>query len=193
MKYKIGVFGSVAGDMTLALTKAQQLAKVLAQYADTVIIVTGACTGLPYAVAKAAHDAGVEVWGFSATLDMEGQKLLHPDDDNSIYDKIFYVGEDFEFASNQRVNFKYRNVLSTATCDAGIFISGRWGTLNEFTDLIDFQKVAGVLTGTGGIADELPEITRKVSKEGQGKIIFDDSPESLVTTLLTELGYAKTV
>ncbi|MES2971043.1 MAG: hypothetical protein V4702_01850 [Patescibacteria group bacterium] len=192
-KIKIGVFGSVAGDMNTALPRAKELGNILAKYSDSIIIITGACTGLPYIVAKEAHDAGVEVWGFSATLDKDSQNALHPNDDNTIYDQIFYVESDFKFASSQRVNFKYRNVLSTATCDAGIFISGRWGTLNEFTDLIDFQKIAGVLTGTGGIADELPELTRIVNKEGQGKIIFNDDPEVLVQQILTELGFPKTV
>lgn len=82
---------------------------------------------------------------------------------------------------------KYRNVISTATCDAAIVISGRWGSLNELSNLLDMQKVVGVLTDTGGIADELPELSKKISKEGQGKLIFEPDPQILVEKLLEVL------
>ncbi len=187
MKYKIGVFGSSAGDMTEVMPKAMEVGKVLGKYADSVIIITGACSGLPYAVAKTAADNGVEIWGFSSEIDIEKQKLRDPEDDHSIYTKLQFVPEDYPFVSNQRASMKYRNVISTASCDAGIIISGRWGSLNEFTNLIDQQKIVGVLTGTGGIADELPTLSQKISKEGQGEIIFDDDPEKLIEKIFVAL------
>lgn len=61
--------------------------------------------------------------------------------------------------------YNYHNVLTTAACDAGIIIAGRWGSMNEFTNLYDMGKVIGVLTGTGGIADELPQLLKKISKK----------------------------
>lgn len=192
MKHKIGIFGSAAGDMSRGLRVAKELGKIFGAFSDSVILITGACSGLPYVVAKEAAAAGVEIWGFSPMLDMEGQIELHPADDNTIYDQLFYVESDFKFASNKLVSMKYRNVLSTATCDAGIIISGRWGTLNEFTCLVDMRKVVGVLTGTGGIADELSALTQKIVKENQGKVIFNDDPDELVQKILTELGSVKT-
>jgi predicted Rossmann-fold nucleotide-binding protein len=187
MKYKIGIFGSSAGDMTSVMPKAEELGRVLAGLADCVIIVTGGCAGLPYVVAKEAASEGVEVWGFSAELDMEQLRLTAPDDDHTIYSKLEFVPQDYVFAANRRARMKYRNVISTATCDAGIIISGRWGSLNEFTNLIDLQKTVGVLTSTGGIADELPELSRKISKEGQGEIIFNSDPEKLIAAILAKL------
>lgn len=52
---------------------------------------------------------------------------------------------------------KYRNVVSTIHADAGSIISGGWGSLNEFTNLLYDGKPIGILAGTGGVADELPE------------------------------------
>ena len=95
------------------------------------------------------------------------------------------------FAGNRRICMKYRNVLSTAACDAGIIIAGQWGSLNEFTNLIDMQKVVGVLTGSGGVADELQALTAKIVKEGQGKVLFDSAPRALVKKLLTQLSITK--
>ncbi|HUD10201.1 MAG TPA: hypothetical protein VMR28_00845 [Candidatus Saccharimonadales bacterium] len=187
MKYKIGIFGSSAGDMSISLPKAEELGQVLGQYSDKVTIITGACSGIPYAAAKVAADRGVNIWGYSPMLDLKGQRKFTPDDDISIYTKLVYVPANFEYADNDLVRKKYRNVLSTSSCDAGIIISGRWGSLNEFTNLIDLQKVVGVLTDTGGIADELVQLNKKIYKEGQGRIVFNNDPQELVNAIFTSL------
>jgi predicted Rossmann-fold nucleotide-binding protein len=187
MKYKIGVFGSSAGDMEKVVPKAVEIGEALARHADSVIVITGACTGLPYVAAKAAADKGVEVWGYSSSLNFEALQQEYPDDDLTIYKKVIYVPQEFPLAKNDRSNKKYRNVISTGNCDAGIIISGRWGTLNEFTNLIDQQKVVGVLTGTGGIADELESLLQKISKAGQGEVIFNNDPTKLFNAILEKL------
>jgi predicted Rossmann-fold nucleotide-binding protein len=186
-KYKIGVFGSSAGDLSVTLPKAVAIGEVLGDHADSTILITGACPGLPYAAAKVAAHKGVEVWGFASALDEALHRQKYPDDDPTIYKKLIYVPADFPFANSDRARKKYRNVISTATCDAGIVISGRWGSLNEFTNLLDMQKVVGVLTDTRGIADELPALSKKISKAGQGEIIFDDNPKVLVEKIFRAL------
>lgn len=186
-KYKIGVYGSAAGNYADFVPVAKKIGKGLGKHADSVIVVTGACPGLPYAVAKAAADKGVEIWGFSSSLNAVAQQQEYPDDDLSIYKKIVYVPDDFPFASNERARKKYRNVVSTANCDAAIIISGRWGTLNEFTNLIDFGKTVGVMTDTKGIADELPALSSKISKPDQGQVFFENKPDILVKKLLDNL------
>lgn len=192
MKFKLGIYGSAAGDMSTAMPLARELGKILGGYADKLILITGACPGIPYAVITEAAPSGIEIWGFSSFLDFEGQKQDYPDDDNTLYKKLIYVPEDFPFVDDNQVRRKYRNVTSTASCDAAIIISGRWGTLNEFTNLIDYHKAIGVLTGTGGIADELPGLSKKITKEGQGPIIFDSNPKQLVEALLTSLNNQST-
>ncbi len=184
MKYKIGIFGSSAGDLEKIIPKAHQLGETLGK--ENVILITGACDGLPYEVVFTAHKSGTEVWGYSQASDLATQKQFVPHDP-SMYTKLIYVPRDFIFLSNRKVSQKYRNVTSTANCDAGIIISGRWGSLNEFTNLHDMGKVIGVLTGTGGIADELPELMKKINKESKATVIFNSNPETLVKQILAEL------
>jgi predicted Rossmann-fold nucleotide-binding protein len=187
MKYKIGVYGSAAGDYTTFIPLAEKIGLALGEHAGSVIVITGACPGLPYAAAKIAAGKGVEVWGFSSSLDETAQRQEYKDDDLSIYKKVVYVPADFPFADNERACKKYRNVISTANCDAAIIISGRWGSLNEFTNLIDMHKTVGLLTGTGGVADEIAALPRKISKPGQGEILFDNDPQTLVEKILLTL------
>lgn len=80
-----------------------------------------------------------------------------------------------------------RNVLSTATCDGGIVLSGRYGTLNEFTNLYDMGKVIGVLTGTGGTADLLPNLGKQISKPSKATVFFDNSASALVNQVINEI------
>jgi len=185
-KFKIGVFGSSAGEeIEQALEKTTKLGGELGK--RQCIVITGACSGLPYVAAAAARKNGAEVWGYSPCSNLEGQKQFTPNDDLSIYAKIQYVPESFEFTKDDLVSKKYRNVLSTASCDAGIIISGRWGTLHEFCSLYDYGKVIGVLTGTGGVADELPSLMKKISKVSKAKVIFNDSPKELARLIINEL------
>ncbi len=189
-KYKIGIFGSPIGTDTRLVNKLQELGRELAK--NRVILITGACTGAPYIVAyEAAKKAGTEVWGFSPELNFKQQKIATPEDDLSIYSKLTYMPKNFSFISSPAVCKKYRNVISTATCDAGIIIAGRWGSLNEFTNLVDMGKIVAVLTQTGGIADELQRLTKKIKKGTEKKIIYNNKPSKLVQELIHELS-AKT-
>lgn len=185
MKFKIGVFGSAEGDIQKIFNKAHALGKELGR--NKAIIITGASTGLPYKVAKTAKENGAEIWGYSQARNLEDQEKLAPNCDSSIYKKLIYIPKDFPFASDIQVCKKYRNVISTANCDAGIIIAGRWGTLNEFTNLYDMGKVIGVLTDTGGVADELPSLNRKISKKSKAKVLFESSPKKLIQNVIKEL------
>lgn len=186
MKFKIGVFGSNAEELeTSVIEKAKQIGKELARY--KIIIITGASSGLPYHAAQEAAKKGAEIWGYSPVSNVENQKRFAPNDDISIYKKLIFVPKIFLLSNNLESSKKYRNVVSTATCDAGIIISGRWGTLNEFTNLYDMGKIIGVLTGTRGVADELPTLTQKISKKSKAKIIFSSSPKELVKKVIKEL------
>lgn len=185
-KYKIGVFGSNAEELSIStIGKAKQIGEELANY--SIIIITGASSGLPYHAAQEAAKKGIGVWGYSPVANVKDQKIFTPNDDISIYKRLIFIPKDFEFSSDPQVSKKYRNVISTANCDAGIIISGRWGTLNEFTNLYDMGKIIGVLTNTGGIADQLPVLTQKIHKKSKAKIIFSSSPKELVEKVIKEL------
>ena len=185
-KAKIGVYGSAISESPELEAKARELGLILAEH--DVILITGACSGLPYQVVSTAYKKNhSEIWGFSPAKDYEGQLAFTPDDDPAIYARLLYVPADAEFVDRPDVCKKYRNVLSTAACDAGIVMSGRWGSLNEFTNLYDMGKVIGILTGTGGIADELPALDKKIHKPSKAKVIFDSSPRALVERVFEEV------
>lgn len=201
MNYKIGIFGSAVKESPGAMEKARELGRVLAGY-DNVSILTGACTGVPYAVAASARSHGMkEVWGYSSCIDLATLQKSFPEDDVSVYTKIFYSPPNFYelmlqdkrtvWENEQQVRHKYRNVILTANSDAGIVVSGRWGTLNEFTNLFDMGKIIGVLTATGGTADTLPELTQKISKASAAVVYFETDPKLLVETIIQELDRRK--
>lgn len=184
--YKIGIFGSSTTEIEVnTIEKAKELGRALNKH--KIIIITGACSGLPYFAAYQGSKSGNPVWGYSPKFDLNGQKEFTPKDDLSIYKKIIFVPRDFEFSKDEQVCKKYRNVISTANCDAGIIIAGRYGTLNEFTNLYDMGKVIGVLTGTGGIADELPTLSKKVNKKSKAKVLFDATAKRLVQKVFDQL------
>ena len=187
MRYKIGVFGSAGGEAEIgkATMKAEKIGRNIAEAGH--IVITGACPGLPYAAAVAAHDAGGQVWGFSPLGNQKDHNKFFPDDDRRVYSKIIFVPKTFPFARDLEVTRKYRNVMSTATCDAGIIIAGRWGTMHEFCSLHDYGRVIGVLARSGGFANVLPRLLKSTSKKTKAKIIFESDPEKLVTLVLREL------
>jgi predicted Rossmann-fold nucleotide-binding protein len=181
-QYKIGIFGSAGGDYNSSIAVARELGKVLTQI--NCIVVTGAAGGLPNEVAVAAHKNSVSIWGYSPSENSEKQKLLIPDADLSIYAKISYTPKSFVDNHTPMACKKYRNVLSTEVCDAGIIISGRWGTMNEFTNLYDMGKVIGILTGTGGIADTLDYVCKRINKKTGADVIFESYPQKLVNKII---------
>jgi len=189
MIYKIAIFGSNAS----ADEKKDELPKNLAKEFGEVlgkinaVVITGACSGIPYQVAFQASKNNCEVWGYSPEIDFKHQREFTPSDNLSIYTKLIYTPKSFPLAEDSQARKKYRNVLSTAKCDAGIIISGRWGTMNEFTNLFDMGKVIGVLTGVGGIADELPRLMKKNHKKSKAKIFFSSSPKELVGMIVKGL------
>jgi predicted Rossmann-fold nucleotide-binding protein len=149
-------------------------------------VVTGACSGLPYEAARAAAGLGAEVWGFAPTATIEEQREFVPDDDLSIYSRLIFIPPTFPFNSDLLVSKKYRNILSTSHCDAGIVISGKWGTLNEVTNLIDFGKVVGILTTSGSIAGMLPGLIDVLGSEG-ARVVEHDDPGALVGLVMGAL------
>lgn len=185
MAYKIGVFGSSEGDIEHIFEKARKLGETLAT--KDVIVITGACGGIPYYTALAAHQKGAQIWGYSPYKDYKTHIEGEADYDNSIYKKLFFIPKNIQAFKNILVARKYRNVISTANCDAGIIISGRWGTMNEFTNLYDMGKVIGLLTKSGGIADEIVLLNKKIRKKSKAKLVFSNSPEKLVESVIKEL------
>jgi predicted Rossmann-fold nucleotide-binding protein len=179
--FKIGVFGSAGGiKMNENMQNARIIGKEIASSES--VVCTGACKGLPLEAALAAADNGGSVLGFSPaagfTEHVEKYKLpVYPH-------LLIFAGP----------GFKDRNLVSTRTCDAGIFIAGRWGTLNEFTLMVDEEerKVIGLLKNSGGFVDDsiIPGL-RRTDKSTKAVIVIDDDPKALVERVVGELSKRK--
>lgn len=136
------------------------------------VLVSGATTGIPYwAAIGAKEEKGFSIGLSPATSEREHIKKYHlPIDafDIIIYTGFFYSG---------------RNLLLTRSSDAVIIICGRMGTLNEFTIAFEDEKPIGVLEGSGGTADEIKSLVKKMHR-GRGKIVYDKSPKRLVKKVI---------
>lgn len=172
LKYKIAISGAAAtghcAPNALELTK--ELGREIAR--QGAVLVSGATTGAPYWAAIGAKDAGGFVIGVSpAASEVEHVKKYRLPVD--YHDMIVYTG--FGYAG--------RNLLLTRTADAIVVSCGRMGTLNEFTIAFEDDKPIGVLTGTGGTADEIRGIVARAHR-GSGKIVYDANPQRLVAKVI---------
>jgi uncharacterized protein (TIGR00725 family) len=168
LKYKICVSGAAVTDIATPGTveKAELIGRLIAERG--MILVTGATTGIPYWAAKGAKEAGGIVIGLSPAASKAAHVKVYrlP---TEYHDLIIYTGFDYSG----------RNLLLTRAADAIITISGRVGTLNEFTIAFEDQKPQGILTGTGGMSDMLEEILTRAQR-GMGKAVFESDPEKLL-------------
>ena len=136
------------------------------------VLVTGATTGAPYWGAIGAKDAGGFVIGISPASSEAAHVRQYrlPID---YHDVIVYTG----------FGYSGRNLLLTRSSDAVLITCGRLGTLNEFTIAFEDDKPIGVLTSTGGMADEIEGILAK-GHRGMGKVVFDSDPRKLVEKVI---------
>lgn len=140
------------------------------------ILVTGACPGIPHEAAVGAADHGGLVLGFSPAINLKEHVEVFK------FPAEPYI---FIFTGMEK---KGRNVISTRTARAAIFISGRFGTVNEFTsfyDEADETKVIGLLEGSGGDVDKyiIPSL-RDTEKPTKARIVIENSPEKLMETII---------
>lgn len=172
LKYKICVSGSAETEYCAPGTveKAMAIGRIVAERG--MVLVTGATTGIPYWSAKGAKEAGGFVIGLSPAASKAAHvKTYHLPVD--FHDLIIYTGFDYSG----------RNLLLTRSADAVITIYGRVGTLNEFTIAFEDKKPQGILTGTGGMSDELYDILVKAHR-GMGKTVFEPDPATLIDKVM---------
>lgn len=139
------------------------------------ILTTGATVGLPYYAAYGAKKAGGISIGFSpaSSLREHLRKYRLPHD---VFDFINFTG----------MNYVGRDLYLVQSSDAVITIGGRFGSLHEFTSALEAGKPCGVLSGSGGAADKIPELMRSLElKEDEAElVIYDDDPDRLVKRIV---------
>lgn len=173
-QYKIAVSGSATDNCSPgAFKKAYEVGRQIALSGH--VLITGATIGVPQWATRGAKSAkGVSI-GLSPAVSRQAHvKSYHLP--TTYMDLIIYTGFDYSG----------RNMLMTRASDAVITICGRIGTLNEFTTAFEDKKVMGVLTGTGGVEEQIDAILKK-AKRGRNNIIFDSDPKVLVEKVIRKL------
>lgn len=172
MKYSICISGA-AGGKTVEADKplAQRVGREIARLDH--VTTTGATVGLPYYGAKAAKDAGGMSIGFSPASSL--REHLH---------KYHLPIGVFDFINFTGMHYTGRDVYLIQSSDAVITIGGRFGSLHEFTTAVESGTLCGVLTGSGGTADKIPELMATLEPPHKDLVIFDDNPEKLVQKIV---------
>jgi uncharacterized protein (TIGR00725 family) len=175
MKIKVGVMGGSAAESADVLKdKAMSLSRAIA--ARDVILLTGATTGVVYAVGKQVQSAGA----FHVGISPAGNQREHVESyklPTDACDVLIYTG----------FGLKGRNVVLVRSCDVVLFIAGAMGSLNEFTIAHDEGKVIGCLTNTGGVADEVEYLLEKFSKPTGAQVFLHSEPEQLLSACLDSI------
>ena len=177
---KVGVMGSAddalpEGVAAVLREKAVALGRAIA--ARGCVALTGATTGLPYLVGRAAHEEGALHVGISpASNEREHvDRYRLPTD---ACDVIIYTG----------FGLKGRNVVLVRSCDIVLFIRGSMGALNEFTIAHDEGHIIGCLTGPGGVADEAERLLQTFPKRTGACVLHGDDPVLLLVACIEALG-----
>jgi len=174
VKYKIAVSGAAVGYSREAARAAKIVGKEIARRGH--VIVTGATRGVPHLAARSAKAAGGASIGISpAASEAEHLgKFLLPSD--KAFDYVIYTSS----------GYTGRNLLMVRSCDATIVISGRIGTLNEFTCGFEENEIVGVIEDTGKIAGLIRHIL-EVADKGQRKIFFENDPAKMVEKIIEKI------
>jgi len=175
----VGVMGSAQRNLNDDVAErmrslANALGRAIATHNCTLI--TGATTGFPDLISRAARSAGAVTIGVSPAQSREEHVSRYslPDDGADI---IIYTG----------FGLKGRNIVNVRSSDIVVIVGGGIGTLNEFTIAFDEGKVIGILEGTGGVADRIKEIAGLSGREVASELVFASSPEALIETCLQVL------
>lgn len=172
LKYSICVSGA-AGGKTVATARplVERIATQIAKQGH--ILTTGATVGLPYYAAKAASEAGGMSIGFSPASSLREHLLKYR----------LPVGV-FDFVNFTGMHYVGRDIHLVQSSDAIITVGGRFGSLHEFTTAVESRMPCGVLLGSGGTADKIPDMLATLEPPNRDMIVLDDDPERLVRKII---------
>ena len=172
MKYSICISGAAAGkSVQQSHASAERLGRAIAKAGH--ITTTGATVGLPFYAARAAHKAKGMSIGFSPATSLREHvfKYRLP---IGVFDYINFTG----------LNYVGRDVYLVQSSDAVITVGGRFGSLHEFTTALESGIPCGVLLGSGGTADAIPDLIESLEAPHKNLLLFDDNPEKLVERMV---------
>lgn len=175
MNYSICVSGAASGKtVSNAHGLAEELGREIAKAGH--VLTTGATVGLPFYAARGAKEAGGMSIGFSpaSSLREHVSKYRLP---LGVYDFINFTG----------MHYVGRDVHLVQSSDAIITVGGRFGSLHEFTTALESSMPCGVLLGSGGTADIIPELLERLEAVNRHYMVLDDNPHRLVMRIIKML------
>ncbi|HSX36041.1 MAG TPA: hypothetical protein VLH84_03860 [Patescibacteria group bacterium] len=175
LRYSICVSGAAAGPTVAADHElAERLGAAIAKSGHN--LTTGATVGLPYFAALGAKKAKGTSIGFSpaGSLREHVHKYRLPFD---VFDFINFTG----------LTYVGRDLYLVQSSDAVITIGGRFGSLHEFTSALEAHKPCGILLGSGGAADAIPDLMKLLPPPHHDLVVYDTNPEQLVKKIIAVL------
>lgn len=172
LRYSICVSGAAAGDTVKSSGElAREAGAAIGRSGH--ILTTGATVGLPYQAALGAQEAGGMSIGFSPAVSLREhlRKYRLP---NNCYDFINFTG----------LHYVGRDLYLVQSSDALITVGGRFGSLHEFTSALEAHKPCGILTGSGGTADQIPKLVEALELPDDSLVLYDDDPDRLVKRIV---------
>lgn len=172
MALTVGVMASASGLMLPEVcAAARAIGRTIAE--REMVLITGAAPGLPSESAVGAQKAGGLSVGVSPGLSLnEHVNVYHSPVD--VFDVMIYTGS----------GLMGREIVNIRSSDIVIIIAGHSGTLGEFAIAYDEGKLIGVLEGSGGVADIVPDLVKAMDKQTGAFIVSDTDPENLVDRLV---------
>jgi len=172
LRYSICISGAAAGKTVEADKEAaRKMGETIAKSGH--ILTTGATVGLPYFAALGAKEAGGVSIGFSPASSL--REHIH---------KYRLPYDVFDFINFTGLNYVGRDLYLVQSSDAVITIGGRFGSLHEFTSALEAHMPCGVLIGSGGAADIIPELMKVLPPPKNDLVVYDTYPESLVEKMI---------
>jgi len=169
----LGVMGSANDDGDEALLqRATLLGEAVAE--QGLILITGACPGLPYACAIGTRKQGGISVGISPALSLD-EHIHSYHSPADAFNVLIYTGS----------GLMGREVTNIRSSDMVVIAGGRSGTLGEFAIAYDEGKLIGILEGSGGITSEIPGLVQSFDKDTGAVLIYESAPDTLVRKLIT--------
>jgi uncharacterized protein (TIGR00725 family) len=169
----VGVMGSADRDTDDVVGKrARMLGETIAE--QGLVLITGACPGLPYECALGVRARGGLSVGISPALSLD-EHVHKYDFFNDTATTEIYTGS----------GLMGREVTNIRSSDMVIIVGGRSGTLGEFAIAFDEGKLIGVLEESGGITDQIPAIVGRFEKDTGARLVYEADPAMLISRLVS--------
>ncbi|MCL5735865.1 MAG: YHS domain-containing protein [Actinobacteria bacterium] len=172
MALKVGVMGAASGNLSAETrAAARNLGKAIGTRG--MVMVSGAAPGLPLESALGSQSAGGLSIGISPALSLdEHVHVYHSPVDG--FDVLIYTGS----------GLMGREIVNIRSSDIVVIVGGHSGTLGEFAIAYDEGKLIGILQGTGGITDIVPELVKAIDKETGASLMYDTDASRLIDRMI---------